>query len=116
MFVCLLVCLFDLLLYVQDKHLRLCLRLNMTEKLFTGTLNHNQNKNKTEVMSGDGQFFDHTVQGHASQRQFTSIWCPFFPQKLTTCSSRISRRGKRMLSEFLKHCMCNILPFESPFL
>ena len=24
------------------------LRLNMTEKLFTGTLNHNQNKNKKE--------------------------------------------------------------------
>ena len=25
------------------------LRLNMTEKLFTGTLNHNQNKNKTKA-------------------------------------------------------------------
>ena len=25
------------------------LRLNMTEKLFTGTLNHNQNKNKTNI-------------------------------------------------------------------
>ena len=24
-------------------------RLNMTEKLFTGTLNHNQNKQKTKV-------------------------------------------------------------------
>ena len=25
------------------------LRLNMTEKLFTGTLNHNKNKNKTNI-------------------------------------------------------------------
>ena len=26
------------------------LHLNMTEKLFTGTLNHNQNKNKTKIL------------------------------------------------------------------
>ena len=27
------------------------LRLNMTEKLFTGTLNHNQNKQKQKVVN-----------------------------------------------------------------
>ena len=31
------------------------LRLNMTEKLFTGTLNHNKNKNKTRMSPWNGQ-------------------------------------------------------------
>ena len=48
-------CLFDLMLYVQGKQLRSC---------------------------WDGQLLNHTVPGQASQRQFTSIKCPFFHQLL----------------------------------
>ena len=59
------VCLFDLLLNIHGKQLRLC---------------------------WDGQLLNHSVSGQAFQRQFTSIKCPFFHQKLTTCSSKISKR------------------------
>ena len=55
----LLFCLFDIMLYFQGKQLRSC---------------------------WVGQLLNHTVPGQASQRQFTSIKCPFFRQKLTTSS------------------------------
>ena len=47
------VCLFELLLYVHGKQLRSC---------------------------REGQLLNYTVPGQVSQRQFTSIKCPFFHQ------------------------------------
>ena len=41
------------------------IRLNMTEKLFTGTLNHNQNKTKTNI-SGPSISTTHTKHDYKS--------------------------------------------------
>ena len=50
------------------------LRLNMTEKLFTGTLNHNKNKNKTEQLVTENETVcDKAVECISRLKQFEEI-------------------------------------------
>ena len=47
-----------------------------------------------------------SISGKASKRQFTSIECPFFCQKLTSCSSWISGRGRKDSAKEYSGCEC----------